>query len=144
MRPPSSRLSSLKELLAQLQDDLQDNSDAVKLLTRCITWEVSTPCSQLPAAQYKLNHVSRDKSHSKYLKLKADNLLVDSMSFRGILQFSLTNVRQHLLIFAVCFCPGYSFLLFSKWFQSDLCMLDSSILMTTTDQNFPRAPAAEH
>ncbi|XP_037548897.1 tektin-B1-like [Nematolebias whitei] len=87
-------LSSLKEIRAQLQDDLQDKGNAMKLLNRCITCEVSTSCSQLPAAHYKLNHASHDKSHSKNLKLKADNLLLDSMSFRGILQFSLAKIKN--------------------------------------------------
>ncbi|XP_024862491.1 uncharacterized protein LOC108238987 [Kryptolebias marmoratus] len=90
------KLSSLKEIRVQLQADFQDKGKAVKLITRCITWEVNTPCSQLPAAHYKLNHVSYDKwlSHSKNLKQMADKLVMDSTAFRGILHFSMANIKN--------------------------------------------------
>ncbi|XP_059206442.1 uncharacterized protein LOC131985389 [Centropristis striata] len=90
------KLSSLKEIRAQLLADFQDKKEAIKLTTKCINIDVSTPCSQLPGAQYKPNYVSYDKwlSHCRDLRLTADNLIKESSYFRGNLRFTLANLKN--------------------------------------------------
>ncbi|XP_071355652.1 tektin-2-like [Trachinotus anak] len=90
------KLRTLREIRTQLLADFQDKGEAIKLTTKCITHEVSTPSSQLPAGQYKPNHVSYDKwlSHCKDLRLTADNLIKDSSTFRGNLRFTLANLKN--------------------------------------------------
>ncbi|XP_044026711.1 tektin-4-like isoform X2 [Siniperca chuatsi] len=90
------KLSSLKEIRTQLLADFQDKGEAIKLTTKCITHDLNTPSSRLPAGQYKPNHVNYDKwlSHCKNLKLTADNLIKDSSSFRRNLCFTLANLKN--------------------------------------------------
>ncbi|KAM4550730.1 tektin-2-like [Fundulus diaphanus] len=90
------KLSSLKTIRSRLQVDFQDKMEAIKLTTRCITFEVETPCSYFPAGPLKPIHVSYEKwlSHCQYLKLTADNLVKDSSSCRGNLQFLMANIRN--------------------------------------------------
>ncbi|XP_034747513.1 tektin-B1-like isoform X1 [Etheostoma cragini] len=90
------KLSSLKQIRTQLLADFQDKTEAIKLTTKCITYNLNTPCSRLPAGQYKPNHVSYDKwlSHCKDLSSTADNLIKDSTSFRGNLRFTLVNLKN--------------------------------------------------
>ncbi|XP_031152162.1 tektin-B1-like isoform X1 [Sander lucioperca] len=91
-----NKLSSLKQIRTQLLADFQDKSEAIKLTTKCITYNLNTTCSRLPAGQYKPNYVSYDKwlSHCKDLWLTADNLMKDSSSFRGNLRFNLVNLKN--------------------------------------------------
>ncbi|XP_028453831.1 tektin-B1 isoform X3 [Perca flavescens] len=51
------KLSSLKQIQTQLLADFQDKSEAIKLTTKCITYNLNTPCSRLPAGQYKPNYL---------------------------------------------------------------------------------------
>ncbi|XP_039675339.1 tektin-B1-like isoform X3 [Perca fluviatilis] len=51
------KLSSLKQIHTQLLADFQDKSEAIKLTTKCITYNLNTPCSRLPAGQYKPNYL---------------------------------------------------------------------------------------
>ncbi|XP_018553536.1 uncharacterized protein LOC108898145 [Lates calcarifer] len=89
-------LSSLKEIRTQLLADFQDKDEAIKLTTKCITHEVNTPSSCLPASQYKPNHVSYDKwlSNCRDLRVMADNLIKESSTFRGNLRFTLANLKN--------------------------------------------------
>ncbi|XP_070778247.1 tektin-B1-like [Enoplosus armatus] len=91
-----NKISSLKEIRTQLQADFQDKGEAIKLTTKCITQNLNTPSSWLPASQYKPNHVSYGKwlSRCRDLRLTADNLIKDSSSFRGNLRFSLANLKN--------------------------------------------------
>ncbi|XP_072227224.1 tektin-B1-like [Leuresthes tenuis] len=90
------KLSSLQKLRTQLLADFQDKSEAIKLTSKCITHQFETPSSRLPTCQYKPIHVSYEKwlSHCKNLRLTAENLVKESSSFRGNLQFSLTNLKN--------------------------------------------------
>uniref|UniRef100_A0A3B4XIC3 Tektin n=3 Tax=Seriola TaxID=8160 RepID=A0A3B4XIC3_SERLL len=90
------KLSTLKEIRTQLLADFQDKGEAIKLTTKCITHEVNTPSSQLPAGQYKPNHVTYDKwlSHCRDLRLTADNLIKDSSTLRGNLRFTIANLKN--------------------------------------------------
>lgn len=90
--------SSLTDIRTQLLADFQDKGEAIKLTTKCMTQELSTPSTQLPAGQYKPDHVSYDKwlSRCRDLRLTADKLIKDSSTFRGNLRFTLANVRQLL------------------------------------------------
>ncbi|XP_067439286.1 tektin-B1-like [Thunnus thynnus] len=90
------KLSSLKEIHTQLLVDYQDKSAAIKLTTKCIIHDVSSPISHLPADQYKSKHMGYDKwqSHYKDLKLTADSLVTDSSTFRGNLSFTLAKLKN--------------------------------------------------
>ncbi|XP_070702970.1 tektin-B1-like [Pempheris klunzingeri] len=90
------KLSSLREIRAQLLADFKDKGEAIKLTTKCITYDLNTPSSRLPAGQYKPKHVGYDKwlSHCKNLKQTADNLIKDSSAFRGNLRFTVANLKH--------------------------------------------------
>ncbi|XP_069032590.1 tektin-2-like [Embiotoca jacksoni] len=91
------KLSSLKNIHAQLLSELHNKGEAVKLTTKCITHEPhSLSSALLPAGQYKPSHVSYDTwlTHSKDLRLAAENLIKDSSSFRGNLRLTMANLRN--------------------------------------------------
>ncbi|MEQ2197142.1 hypothetical protein XENOCAPTIV_023990 [Xenoophorus captivus] len=90
------KLSSLKTIHSQLLMDFQDKVEAIKLTSRCITFDEETPCSRLLPAPVKSMHVSYEEwlSHCQSLKLTADNLVKDSSSWRGNLQFLLANQKN--------------------------------------------------
>ncbi|KAM4539304.1 tektin-B1-like [Odontesthes bonariensis] len=90
------KLSALQKIRTQLLADFQDKGEAVKLATKCITHQFESPSSRLPACQYKPVHVSYEKwlSQCKNLRLTSDNLVKESSSFRGNLQFSLVNLKN--------------------------------------------------
>ncbi|KAE8282012.1 Tektin-2 [Larimichthys crocea] len=91
-----NKLSSLKEIRAQLLADFQDKGEAIKLTTKCITRDFNGTKSRFPADQNKPNHVSYDKwlSRCKDLKLTAENLIKDSSLFRGDLRFTLASQKN--------------------------------------------------
>ncbi|KAG7237791.1 hypothetical protein INR49_031804 [Caranx melampygus] len=90
------KLSALKGIRTQLLADFQDKGEAIKLTTKCIAYEPDTPTSQLPANQYKPNHVTYDKwlSRCKDLRLTAGNLIKESTTFRGNLRFTIANMKN--------------------------------------------------
>ncbi|XP_032392033.1 tektin-B1 isoform X2 [Etheostoma spectabile] len=73
------KLSSLKQIRTQLTADFQDKSEAIKLTTKCITYNLNTPSSRLPAGQYKPNHLKnaqerQRRSTSDALRKKVNEL----------------------------------------------------------------------
>ncbi|XP_005797496.2 tektin-4-like [Xiphophorus maculatus] len=90
------KLGALKAVRSRLLHDFQDKVEAIKLTTKCITFEVDTPCSHIPAPSIKPNHVSYETwlSHCQNLKLTAENLLKDSSACRANLMFLLANLKD--------------------------------------------------
>lgn len=90
------KLSSLTEIRTQLLADYRDKAEAIKLTTKCITQDTSYLSSQLPVCESKPNYVSYDKweSRCKDINLTADNLVKESSSFRGNLQFTLARLKN--------------------------------------------------
>ncbi|XP_030597629.1 uncharacterized protein LOC115788643 isoform X3 [Archocentrus centrarchus] len=91
-----SKISSLKKIHSQLEEDFHAKGEATKLTMKCITLEHNTPSSCMPACQYKPHHVSYDMwlSRCKDLKMTANTLMKDSSSFRGYLKFTLANIKN--------------------------------------------------
>uniref|UniRef100_A0A8C4IZV1 Tektin n=1 Tax=Dicentrarchus labrax TaxID=13489 RepID=A0A8C4IZV1_DICLA len=89
------KLSSLKEIYAQLLADYQDKGEANKLSTKCITLDINSAGPQLPVSEHKPS-LSRDNwtSRCKDIKRTADNLVKDSCSFRGNLRFTLARLKN--------------------------------------------------
>ncbi|XP_038160010.1 uncharacterized protein LOC119795848 [Cyprinodon tularosa] len=86
----------------RLKKDFQDKLEALKVTTRCITFEMTTQCSGLTAGPLKPTHVSYEQwlSQCQHLKMMADKLVRDSTNCREKLQFLLLNLngsseRQH-------------------------------------------------
>ncbi|XP_030597628.1 uncharacterized protein LOC115788643 isoform X2 [Archocentrus centrarchus] len=93
-----SKISSLKKIHSQLEEDFHAKGEATKLTMKCITLEHNTPSSCMPACQYKPHHVSYDMwlSRCKDLKMTANTLMKDSSSFRGYLKFTLANISDEI------------------------------------------------
>ncbi|XP_040909687.1 uncharacterized protein LOC121192176 [Toxotes jaculatrix] len=91
-----NKQSSLKAIRSQLLAYFQEKGEALKLTTECITHEVNTLRSQLPAGQYKPNYVSYKKwlTQCQDLRLMADNLIKESSTFRGNLWFTMANMKN--------------------------------------------------
>ncbi|XP_031152163.1 tektin-B1-like isoform X2 [Sander lucioperca] len=60
-----NKLSSLKQIRTQLLADFQDKSEAIKLTTKCITYNLNTTCSRLPAGQYKPNYLKNAQERQR-------------------------------------------------------------------------------
>ncbi|KAM4725168.1 tektin-2-like [Anableps anableps] len=90
------KLNSLKMIHSQLLMDCQDKSETIRLTTKCLTFELETPCIYSSAGPLKPTHVSYEKwlSHCQNLKVTSDNLIKDSSSCRGNLRFLLANLRN--------------------------------------------------
>lgn len=92
-------LSPLKAIRTQLMADYRDKGEAIKISTKCILYDLNTPCTSPHNDQSKKNHVSHDKwlTHCKNLKQRAENLIKDSSSNRSNLSLTLVNVRPKAL-----------------------------------------------
>ncbi|MEQ2158811.1 hypothetical protein GOODEAATRI_016102 [Goodea atripinnis] len=97
------KLSSLKTIHSQLLMDFQDKVEAIKLTSRCITFDEETPCSRLLPAPVKSIHVSYEEwlSHCQSLKLTADNLVKDSPTTISL--WRDMTWQQWLLVFSWCY-----------------------------------------
>ncbi|XP_074543403.1 tektin-2-like [Halichoeres trimaculatus] len=91
------KMSSLKHIRTQLLADYRDKGDAIKISTKCILYDLNTPCYRIHIDQPNQNHVSHDRwlSHCKNLKQSAENLVQVSSYSRSNLNVSLINLKNN-------------------------------------------------
>ncbi|XP_038161755.1 uncharacterized protein LOC119797002 [Cyprinodon tularosa] len=93
-----NKLSSLRTIRYRLKKDFQDKLEALKVTTRCITFEMTTQCSGLTAGPLKPTHVSYEQwlSRCQHMKMMADKLVRDSTNCREKLQLLLLNIKLEI------------------------------------------------
>ncbi|XP_029918818.1 tektin-B1-like [Myripristis murdjan] len=92
------KLSSLREIRTQLQQEYQDKGEAIKINTKCVTYDPSTLANHHYPDQTTTGTHSYDQwlSRCRSLKQTVDKLLQECCSFRGNLKYTLAKVKNTL------------------------------------------------